>query len=41
MVQISEDDKAFLKMVEESRNKSGDHYVEPLLFLKKELDHAK
>ena len=37
MVQISEDDKAFVKMVEESRNKSGDHYVEPLFFKKRNL----
>ena len=37
MVEISKDDKAFLKTVEESTTKSGDHYVVPLPFKKENL----
>ena len=37
MVEISKDDKAFLKTVEESTIKSGDHYVVPLSFKKENL----
>ena len=37
MVEISKNDKAFLKTVEESRTKSGDHYVVPLPFEKENL----
>ena len=37
MVEISKDDKAFLKTVEESTITSGDHYVVPLPFKKENL----
>ena len=37
MVEISKDDKAFLKTVEESTTKSGDRYVVPLPFKKENL----
>ena len=37
MVEISKDDKAFLKTAEESTTKSGDHYVVPLPFKKENL----
>ena len=37
IVKISKDDKAFLKTVEESTIKSGDHYVVPLPFKKENL----
>ena len=37
MVEISKDDKAFLKTVEESTIKCGDHYVIPLPFKKDNL----
>ena len=37
MVEISKDDKVFLKTVEESAIKSGDHYVVPLPFKKDNL----
>ena len=37
MGEISNDDKAFLKTVEESTIKSGDHYVVPLPFEKENL----
>ena len=37
MVEISKNDKAFLKNVEESTIKSGDHYVVPLSFKKENL----
>ena len=37
MVEISKDDKAFLKTIEESTTKSGDHYVVPLPFKKENL----
>ena len=37
MVEISKDDKAFLKTAEESATKSGDHYVVPHPFKRKNL----
>ena len=37
MVEISKDDKAFLKTVKESTTKSGNHYVVPLPFRKVSL----
>ena len=37
MVRISMDDKVFLKTVEESVSKSGNHYVVPLPFKKENL----
>ena len=40
MVEVSKDGKAFLKAIEESTAKSGDHCVVPLPF-KKELDNPK
>ena len=38
MVEVSKDDKAFLKVAEESTTKSGDHYIVPFSFKK---DHTK
>ena len=37
MVRVSKDDKVFLKTVEESASKSGNHYVIPLPFKKENL----
>ena len=37
LVRISKDDKVFLKAVEESASKSGNHYVVPLPFKKENL----
>ena len=37
MVEISKDDKAFLKTVKESTTKSANHYVVPLPFQKENL----
>ena len=37
MVEVSKDDKAFLKAIEESTTKSGDHCVVPLPFKKENL----
>ena len=37
MMQISKDDKTFLKTVEESTTKSGDHYFVQLPFKKENL----
>ena len=37
MARISEDDKAFLNTVKESKTKSGNHYLVPLPFRKEDL----
>ena len=37
MVEVSKDDKAFLKAIKESTTKSGDHCVVPLPFKKENL----
>ena len=37
MVEVSKDDKVFLKTVEESTIKSGDHYIVPRPFKKDNL----